>query len=178
VSPRQNPSDEAATQGPPVPDRLDRLDRAIVSALQLDGRTPYRAIARDLGVSEGTVRLRARRLEREGILRVLGFADPHRLGYGVLASILLTVSLPRHRDVAETLAAWSDVMYLSTCAGRFNLYLQVVCHDHEALYELLTRRLPAIDGVLACETLMELEVHKAKYVYPGLTGDPPATDSP
>jgi Lrp/AsnC family transcriptional regulator, regulator for asnA, asnC and gidA len=61
-------------------------------------------------------------------------------------------------------------MYFSTCTGRANLCLQLVCKDHEQLYELLTRRVPAIGGITETETFIELRVHKANYVYTSLDG--------
>ncbi|WP_433172515.1 Lrp/AsnC family transcriptional regulator [Actinoallomurus sp. CA-150999] len=59
---------------------LDRLDRKIIHALQVDGRVPFRRVAAVLGVSEQTVARRYRRLRWQGALRVVGMVDPHRLG--------------------------------------------------------------------------------------------------
>ncbi len=159
--------DSEANGSPPLA-QLDELDRAIVAQLQFDGRRPYRAIARSLGVAEGTVRTRASRLQEEGVLRILALANPFRLGYAVQASVLIKVTPAAHERAADTLAAWPEVMYLSSCAGSADLYMHVVCRDHDDLWRLLGERLGAIDGVLGSETLMELRVHKARYVYPSL----------
>ena len=147
---------------------LDELDRAIISQLQIDGRRSFRAIARALGVSESTVRFRAGRLQQEGVLHIIALANPFRLGYAVQASVLIRVTPPAHAAVAQALASWPEVMYLSSCAGQADLYMHIVCRDHDELWRLLSERLGAIDGVLGSETLMELRVHKARYVYPGL----------
>ena len=68
---------------------LDPTDEAILRALQEDGRRSYRSIARDVGVAEGTVRARVRKLETLGALRVVAFVDPARLGNSVLALLAL-----------------------------------------------------------------------------------------
>jgi Lrp/AsnC family transcriptional regulator for asnA, asnC and gidA len=149
--------------------QLDALDRAIISQLQVDGRRPFRAIARSLNVAEGTVRLRATRLQDEGILRILALADPFRLGFAVQASVLIRVAPAAHGRVAETLADWPEVMYLSSCAGSADLYMHVICKSQDDLWRLLSERLGGVDGVLSSETFMELHVYKARYVYPGLT---------
>ena len=60
-SSQPDPSPDGAT-----PPDVDALDRAIIAQLQRDGRRAYRAIARDLGVAETTVRFRATRLQRTG----------------------------------------------------------------------------------------------------------------
>jgi Lrp/AsnC family transcriptional regulator for asnA, asnC and gidA len=136
-----------------------------------DGRRPFREIARSLDVPESTVRFRANRLLREEVLNIVAMASPHRLGYEILAIILLRVR-PRGRARAvEELKALPEVQYLSSTAGRADLVLQVVCQDREDLRRLLAERLPRIAGILETETLVELEVHKFKYAYPGLGGE-------
>jgi Lrp/AsnC family transcriptional regulator for asnA, asnC and gidA len=147
---------------------LDDIDRAIIAQLQEDGRRPFRAIARALDVGEGTVRFRTARLQEEGILRILALADPFALGYAVQASVLVRVTPGTHARVAETLTEWPEVMYLSSCAGSADLYMHIICHDHDDLWRLLAERLGSVDGVVGTETFMELRVHKARYVYPGL----------
>ena len=47
---------------------LDETDYAIIELLRADGRLPYRAIARELGLTETTVRARVRRLEESRTL--------------------------------------------------------------------------------------------------------------
>jgi len=147
---------------------LDELDRAIVSHLMEDGRRAFRTIAQSLGVPESTVRFRANRLLREGALRIVAMADPHRVGYEILAIILLRVRPRAHARVVEALQALPEIQYLSSCTGRFDLVLQVVCQDQEALRRLLVERLPAVGGILESETNLELAVHKFKYAYPNL----------
>lgn len=148
--------------------RLDEVDREIVRQLQQDGRRSYREMARSLDVSEGTVRWRVRRMQDSGALRIAAIADPFRLGYTVLASMFLRVAPGELEHVVDALVRWQEVVYVSSCTGRVDIYIQVVCRSHEDLWELVARRIPAIGGVIETETLMELKVHKLQYRYPGL----------
>ncbi|CDR06442.1 Lrp/AsnC family transcriptional regulator [Streptomyces iranensis] len=159
--PEQEPGGEAA--GPDRP--LDELDHAIVGLLQQDGRMAYRQIARELDVSEGTVRFRVNRLQTSGVLTVIAIADPHRMGYQVLAFSLLSVDLDRQKEVVDTLAEWDEITYISSCTGRADLYVQLVCRDHDHMWHLLYERLPAVEGVTKAETFMELKMHKVSYGY-------------
>lgn len=145
---------------------LDEVDRSLVAQLQQDGRRPYREMARTLGVSEGTVRWRVRRLLDSGALRIAAIADPFRLGYKVQAFVLVRVAPGEHDRIVETLASWPEVVYVSSLTGRVDIYVQLVCRDHEDLYQLVAREIPDIGGIVETETLMELKVHKLKYVYP------------
>ena len=170
TSERRSPADSAEPllSGALLPDsrQLDEMDRAIIGLLQRDGRTPYREIARQLGVAEGTVRVRANRLMRSGALTIVAIADPFRLGYRVLAFTLLRVVPNRQQSVIDALTSWDEITYISSCTGRADLYAQLVCRDHDHLWELLYERMPAIGGISSSETFMELKMHKVSYIYP------------
>jgi Lrp/AsnC family transcriptional regulator for asnA, asnC and gidA len=57
-----------AARGPVSrPRSLDRVDQAIVEALQENGREPFRRIAASIGVAEATVRARYNRLVADEI---------------------------------------------------------------------------------------------------------------
>ena len=66
--------------------QLSESDQRIVDFLREDGRTPFREIARQLGVSESMVRKRVGRLLETGWMPILGVTDPLQLGVHFLAS--------------------------------------------------------------------------------------------
>lgn len=155
-------------------EELDDLDRSIISQLQEDGRRPFRVIAEELGVPEGTVRFRVRRLQEQGLMRILAFVDPLRFGYQVSASVMLDAEPGRHDEAVEELAGWPEVVYLSSCTGRANIYAHVVCGSRTELLTILTERLAGLPEVRVVETVTELDIHKARYVYgprPGAAGE-------
>jgi Lrp/AsnC family transcriptional regulator, regulator for asnA, asnC and gidA len=141
---------------------FDDTDRAILQELQEDGRRSFRAIARSVGVSEGTVRTRVRRIEEEGALRILAFVDPSRLGQSVLAGVLVRCDTESLEAFTDTVVAMPEVTYASSLLGRADFYIQVVCTDNDALWEIV-RRVRAITGVRETETLLEMQVHKFTY---------------
>ena len=61
---------------------MDELDRQIITILEKDGRAANATIAREVGVSEGTVRRRLKRLIGDEIIKVMAFPDPN--GEGIL----------------------------------------------------------------------------------------------
>ncbi|MDX6535018.1 MAG: Lrp/AsnC family transcriptional regulator, regulator for asnA, asnC and gidA [Gaiellales bacterium] len=141
---------------------LDSVDRAILEGLQDDGRRSYRQIARDVGVSEGTVRTRVRRLEDAGVLRVIAFVDPSRLGNSVLALVFVRVSTAQHGAVVKALAELPEATYVSSLVGRADVYIQIICRDNEALWKLVSE-IRSLSGVLETETMLEMAVHKFTY---------------
>lgn len=161
---RPDPCVESAAMALEIP--LDATDEAILRALQEDGRRSYRSVARDVGVSEGTVRARVRKLEQLGALRVVAFVDPARVGTPVLALLELRVESGRRDALIEALCAWPEVTYVSSLIGRADLMLQVMCTDNDALGRIIAR-VRALDGVTGLEPMLELEVHKFTYAKAG-----------
>ena len=142
---------------------LDDLDKSIIQCLQLDGRRPYAQIGRQLKVPEATVRQRAERLIRRGIVQVVGVTDPLAMGFQQPALIGLCVDPAKLDQIAEQIAALDEVTYLVVTAGRFDLVCEVVCEDKEHLLRVLTDRLADIDGIRSSEPLVLLRFVKESY---------------
>jgi Lrp/AsnC family transcriptional regulator, regulator for asnA, asnC and gidA len=145
------------------PIRLDDIDRRVIGALQVDGRRPYSRIAADLGVSESVVRYRAQRLERAGILQVVGIADPIRIGFDRMALIGLRVRPGSIDAVCEAVAAFPETSYVAALAGAYDVIVEVICRDNAHFAELLTGRLHHVDGLVSAESFLVLEIHKMAY---------------
>ena len=70
---------------------LDDLDKKILGFLQQDGRMTFVTLAAHLGVSEGTIRKRVKRLEDGGVLKTMGVTDPLKMGLDTVAFIWFRV---------------------------------------------------------------------------------------
>lgn len=152
---------------------LDELDAAIFAALQIDGRRSYRSISQELGIPEATVRFRINRMVREELVQVVTVIHPRHLG-GILATLMLKVELPRRKAVADIMGNLRPVIYASVCSGRFDILAQVVVPGPAELNHLIGTDLAAIDGIIEVESVIELEVLKANYVFSGLDLTQPA----
>lgn len=159
------PADSTPTNEQPS-SPLDSIESQILTLLQYNGRAPYREIARELGVSEGTVRARVNRLQHDGVLTIAAIADPFKLGYSVMVFSLLRVQVGQQQSVIDALTPWDEITYISSCTGRADLYVQLVCRDHDHLWQILSDRLPAVHGITNVETFQEIKMHKVSYVYP------------
>src|SRR5947199_3301494 len=94
-------------RGPVAPARrTDELDRAIIEALQANGRESFRAIAAQLGVSEATVRARYARLSSDEIVQVVAVTNPLGLGFDQALVGIRTSSAPE--SVADEIASWPE----------------------------------------------------------------------
>jgi Lrp/AsnC family transcriptional regulator for asnA, asnC and gidA len=143
---------------------LDAPNRAIIEALQRDGRQPYGAIAQAVGLSEAAVRRRVQRLRETGIMQIVAVTDPLQLGFTRQAMIGITVE-GDVRVVADKLSALPDVDYVVMCAGSFDLLAEVVCEDDERLLEVLNDSVRSIAGVRGTETFLYLKLAKQTYTW-------------
>lgn len=144
-------------------DDVSALDKRIIEHLQQDGRRPFTQIAADLGVSEAAVRARTNRLVERGILQVVGVTDPLKLGFQQQAMIGVRCESNRLLEVADAVSAFPEVDYVVITAGPFDLLIEVVCEDNEALLQFLTEKLRAVEGVRETETFVYLRMVKQTY---------------
>jgi Lrp/AsnC family transcriptional regulator for asnA, asnC and gidA len=143
---------------------LDRANRAIIEALQKDGRRPYGAIAEEVGLSEAAVRRRVQRLRESGVIQIVAVTDPLQLGFTRQALVGITVE-GDVRGVAAKLEALNEVDYVVMCAGSFDILAEVVCEDDGRLLHLLNDAVRAIPGVRSTETFLYLKLAKQTYTW-------------
>jgi Lrp/AsnC family transcriptional regulator for asnA, asnC and gidA len=160
-------SAEAGLQSDPVQATsalLDAPNRAIIEALQRDGRQPYGAIAEAVGLSEAAVRRRVQRLRESGIMQIVAVTDPLQLGFTRQAMVGISVE-GDSRKVAEKLSAMQEVDYVVMCAGSFDILAEIVCEDDERLLHVLNDSVRSIPGVRATETFLYLKLAKQTYTW-------------
>ena len=161
-------AEEAAESGPQSDPAqatsalLDAPNRAIIEALQRDGRQPYGAIAEAVGLSEAAVRRRVQRLRESGIMQIVAVTDPLQLGFTRQAMIGIRCTGDTTK-VAEKLSAIESVDYVVLTAGSFDIIVEVVCEDDGDLLDLLNTKIRAVPGVISTETLVYLKLVKQQY---------------
>lgn len=142
---------------------MDDLDRKIIELLQINGRASNARIARDVGVSEGTVRRRLRRLVQDEIIRVVAVPDPEKMGLSTVALIGIQADPDKLDEVAERLAALQETQYVSLTTGSFDLFIWVALPSSEELGNFLRHRVGVITGVRRTETFVNLVIVKKGY---------------
>jgi len=148
----------------PPSGQLDHANRAIIEALQHDGRRAYGAIAREVGLSEAAVRRRIQRLREDGVIQIVAVTDPLQLGFHRQAMVGVSVE-GDVRQVAKKLEALDEVDYVVICAGSFDILAEVVCEDDDRLLRLLNDSIRSIPGVRSTETFLYLKLSKQTYAW-------------
>ncbi|MFE3192357.1 Lrp/AsnC family transcriptional regulator [Nocardia sp. NPDC059240] len=103
---------------------LDAVDRGLVHALHIDGRSPFSRIGEVLGVSTQTVARRYHRLRGEHGLRVVGLPDPGRTATTQWL-VRLTCTPATARKLADALARRDDTSWVMLTSGGTEVFLIV-----------------------------------------------------
>ena len=139
------------------------LDRQILAYLQEDGRTSYVTLASALGVSEGTIRKRVRRLEQENVVQIIGVPDPLKVGLDTVAYVWFEIERMHLEEAIECLKLLEEVRYLIVTTGSHDLVAMVVVPSREDLVRLLNDELSTIPGIVSTQTSIVLKIHKQTY---------------
>jgi DNA-binding Lrp family transcriptional regulator len=134
--------------------QIDKYDRAILEALQKDGRISNVQLAARVNLSESACLRRVRALEDEGYIdRSVALVNQSRVGLG--GNVLVHIGL--HREEQSELAAFEaavrnipEVMECYLMTGEFDYLLRVVVADmadFERLHKEALTRLPGVARV-------------------------------
>ena len=161
-APIEQQDDAVTTRHAGSPPHLDEVSKGIIEQLQKDGRMPYAAIGKAVGLSEAAVRQRVQRLLDSGVMQIVAVTDPLQLGFARQAMIGIHAEGDLE-PVADTLAQMPEIDYVIVTAGSFDVLVEVVCESDDHLLDLLSKRIRAVPGVRSTESFVYLKLHKQTY---------------
>ena len=141
---------------------IDAIDRAIIRALQDDGRASYADLASTVGLSPPAVRQRMQRLMETELLQVVAVTDPLKLGLPVMALVGLEVE-GDIREVAGAVDAIDEVIYLVLTSGSFDIFAEVVCADMDQLFDVVNDRIKPLPWVRRTESFVYFDIHTHRF---------------
>lgn len=141
--------------------KLDDTDKAIIRHLQHDGRMPFSNLGPLVGLSPAAVRQRVLHLIDEGAMQIVAVTDPTTLGFTVQAMAGLTLEGDLERTAAS-IAEIEAVDYVVVVAGRFDVMIEVVAEDMEALMRVMNE-VRSIPGVVGSEVFTYMRLEKQTY---------------
>jgi Lrp/AsnC family transcriptional regulator, regulator for asnA, asnC and gidA len=143
--------------------QLDDLDHKIIELLSHDARVSNRQIAVRLGVTEGTIRSRIKRLEDENCIRLTAVTNPLYTGSPKVMLIGVQLELGRLESVCQALNAMSEVGCVIVTLGRFDVLAIGLFRTPEEVVNLANNRILALPGVRHVETSMAAKTLKYDY---------------
>lgn len=137
---------------------LDAVDRAMVAALQRDGRLSLRALADALQISRANAYARFNRLVESGTIR--GFtATVDHASLGLQTSAYVEVSMEQNswRSVRAALAEIPAVHHVTLLGGAFDALVLVRTEDNSGLRSVILDELQSVPGITSTRTLLIFE---------------------
>ena len=139
--------------------KLDRLDKEILSLLMKDANMAFTEIGKKLYVSGGTVHVRMKKLRSMGIVKNAHLiVDYAKLGYDI--SAFLGIYLEKsslYEDVSFQLTKIPEVVGAHYTTGNYSIFAKIVCRDTKHLRQVLHDKIQRISGIQRTETFISLD---------------------
>jgi Lrp/AsnC family transcriptional regulator for asnA, asnC and gidA len=135
----------------------DETDWKIIDILR-KGYVPNNTIARKLNISEGTVRVRLKKLKDSGIMEIRALINPDALENQQLALVAMSVAESRLLESkAKEVSALENVLSVSIVSGRYDLIAEVLVDSNRGLVQFLTGQLSKVKGIVHSESFLMLK---------------------
>jgi Lrp/AsnC family transcriptional regulator for asnA, asnC and gidA len=138
----------------------DETDWEIIKILR-KGYVPNNTIARKLGVSEGMIRIRLKKLKDSGVMEVRALINPDMLEHQQLAVVAMSVTESRFLEAkAKEVSALENVLSVSIVSGRYDLMAEVLVDSNRGLVKFLTEQLSSVKGITHSESFLMLKNYR------------------
>jgi Lrp/AsnC family transcriptional regulator for asnA, asnC and gidA len=152
-------------------DKIDNLDRKILSIVMRNARIPSKDVAVECGVSRAAIHQRIQRMIDLNVITGSGYyVNPKDLGFHTCTYI--GVNLERgamYRDVVPELEKIPEITECHFTTGPYTMLIKLFARDNEHLMDLLNNKIQRIKGVTGTETLISLDhsIHRKIPIDPG-----------
>lgn len=139
--------------------QIDKLDRQILHMLMQNVNRAYTDIAKELGVSGGTIHVRLKKMTEMGIVQGAQLLiNPAAIGYDICAFIGVFLEKgSAYKEVVEKMRLIPEIVELHYTTGAYSMFVKIVCRDTKHLREVLNEKMQGIAGVHRTETFISLE---------------------
>jgi Lrp/AsnC family transcriptional regulator for asnA, asnC and gidA len=132
---------------------IDAINIAIINHLK-DGRVSFKRIAEDLGLAEGTVRSRVKKLTEEGVLSISGLVNPEALPDQQIIMVGVRVKGMDLVKKGEEFSKLRGVISVCVVTGQFDLIVTAMLTKDFGLLEFFTQEVATIENVRSVETFV------------------------
>ena len=142
---------------------LDQIDCQMIELLQKDGRIPNTEIAKQLGMSEATVRSRLNRLIEEEYIQIVAVSNPIKLGFKIVGILRIKVEINKIESVTKELSKLKSIWFVVLATGDSDIYTEFVAKSLDELNDLIFNKVYKINSVVRTETSLILKYIKRRY---------------
>lgn len=126
----------------------DDIDLAILKLLQKDASMPFTEIARQLKLSESTVRKRVAKLVQEGVIKKFTvIIEPSKIGLNTTAIVGIDVEPQKILEISQKLCELSETRYVATSTGDHMIITEIWAKDTRELAKVISEKIGVINGI-------------------------------
>jgi DNA-binding Lrp family transcriptional regulator len=140
--------------------QIDELDLQLIDLLSRDARVSNRKVASELGVTEGTVRGRIKRLQQDGLIAFTAITSFGMAKNSRLAFISIQADVDRVREIAHEISGLPMINAVMITMGQFNILAMCLISELDQLVETASDRILGIPGVHHVETSIAVKTIK------------------
>jgi Lrp/AsnC family transcriptional regulator for asnA, asnC and gidA len=140
--------------------KIDNVDAQIVKMLGSNANLSSSKLAKQLNISSANVRRRLNKLIKSDMVKIVGAIDPYKYGFTVPVIIGLDVEHKKINVVTEMLAARTEIVWISTSTGRFDVIALALFKSNDELSDFLTKYLQKLQGIRDSESFICLNMMK------------------
>ena len=140
-------------------EKIDNLDKKILSILSKNARIPFKDVAAECGVSRAAIHQRVQHLIAGGVITGSGFdVNPKSVGYTTCTYVGLNLERgSMYKDVVQKLLDIPEIVECHFTTGPYTMLLKLYARDNEQLMDLVNNKMQMIPGVVSTETLISLD---------------------
>jgi Lrp/AsnC family transcriptional regulator, regulator for asnA, asnC and gidA len=143
--------------------KIDKNDCRMIELLQKDGRISNTEIAKQLGISEGTVRTRLNRLIKEQYIQIVAVSNPMKLGFDIVGNIRIQVDIKKMDSIIKELKNLKELWFLVHTTDGTCIESEFIVKSLDDLNDLIFNKINAIDGIIRADTTIFMKYIKRKY---------------
>jgi Lrp/AsnC family transcriptional regulator for asnA, asnC and gidA len=138
--------------------KLDEIDHQILEVLIENARTPFTDIAKSLLVSAGTIHVRVKKMEEEGVIKGSTLTvDYDKMGYTFIAYVgIFLENSSTTEEVVQEILKIPEITVAHLTTGKFSIFCKLRAKDTRHAKDIIFS-LDRIAGIKRTETSISLE---------------------
>ncbi len=136
--------------------KTDDIDLKIIRRLW-DGRTPFKEIADDIGLTTNTIRSRVNRLRDNGILQIIGLVDPTAFPGTTSAIVFFKLKQEKREKALQQIGKLKNVVAAANLSSCHDIMAMVMFNEEYTHKDFIFEELKKVEGIVSVETAFPVD---------------------
>ena len=143
--------------------KLSDIDESILGVLKSNGRISNREVARQLGISEGMVRVHLKKMTEEKAMRLGLVCDIGSMGITTHAIVRIK-AVPEHvQNIAATIAALSSCKFVGLTLGSYDILVYILGQSRLEIADVIDQHISNLEGITSVDVREPIGSRKQRF---------------